>query len=67
MTAIDSGFAIIDVKRGRAKLRKRVEDMGDGARIPVLIRGFITGVHSRDDGISQEFSITEVDATELPG
>ncbi len=26
-------------------------------RIPVVIRGFVTHAHSRDDGVSQEFSV----------
>ena len=64
-TPIDSGFAILDVKRGRAALRKRVESMGDGCRIPVCVVGHIVAVHGRDDGTSQEFSIDVTNADEI--
>jgi hypothetical protein len=59
---IDSGFCFLDVKRGRVKLAKRV-NTGE-ARIPVTIRGYITGISSQDDGTSIEFEVTVSDAVE---
>lgn len=49
-----SDFAILDVKAGRQALRARIES---GEKVSVVIHGTITGVHSRDDGVSREFSI----------
>jgi hypothetical protein len=64
---ISSNFAIIDIKAGRGFIRKRIEKAGgDNARIPVVIRGHIDRIHSRDDGISQEFSIAVVSAVKVP-
>lgn len=57
---IDSDFALLDVKRGRHALLKRVED-GD-TRIPVTIEGFIYRNWGGDDGTSIEF---EVDVTKV--
>ncbi len=67
---IKSGYAWIDVKAGRGKLRKHFHADRDGRllplergapapgdRIPIIITGFLTGAHSSDDGISQEFEI----------
>jgi hypothetical protein len=59
---IDSGFAILDVKRGRVQLARRV-NRGE-KRIPVTIRGYITEVHGNDDGTSIEFEVTVTDAIE---
>lgn len=52
---IDSSFAILDVKKHRAKLAKLVEA---GAKIPVMINATINNVGSRDDGTSIEFGMT---------
>ena len=62
---IDSTFAIIDVKKGRAALKKRVQALGKDCAIPVLIRGYIDAVHSGDDGISIEFSVQVESAEEM--
>ena len=59
---IDSDFALLDVKRGRVKLAKRI-NAGE-TRIPVTIRGYITTVHSNDDGTSIEFQVDVTDAIE---
>lgn len=59
---IDSDFAILDVKRGRVKLAKRVT--AGETHIPVTIRGFITDVHSNDDGTSIEFTLKVSSAVE---
>jgi len=50
-----SNFAILDVKTGRAKLRKLVKD--HKLKIPVTIKGYITGDWSGDDGTSIEFEV----------
>lgn len=61
--AINSDFAILDVKWGRHRLAKHFEARPSlGAcppdmRIPVVITGYIDGQHSRDDGESIEFSV----------
>lgn len=68
MKPIKSEFAIVDVKKGRRALAKHFIDrprMGTcppHLRIPVTITGYIDGIHSRDDGVSQEFS---VDVTQI--
>lgn len=59
---INSDFAILDVKRGRVQLARRISK-GEN-RIPVTIRGYITDVNSRDDGTSIEFVIDVTDAVE---
>lgn len=56
-----SGFALLDVTAGRAKLAKAL-GRGGKARMPVTIKGFIESAWGGDDGVSQEF---EVDITEL--
>lgn len=64
---IDSNFAILDVKHGRVQLARRVRDMeqlGIPVRIPVTIRGYITGTWSNDDGTSIEFQIDVASAVE---
>lgn len=58
---INSTFALLDVKRGRVSLAKRINA---GERIPVTIRGYINDVHSEDDGQSIEFSIEVTSAIE---
>lgn len=62
MRKINSTFAILDVKRGRVELARRV-NVGE-TRIPVTVRGYITEVHSHDDGTSIEFQIDVTDAVE---
>lgn len=60
---ITSGFALLDVKKGRHKLAKHftkrppLGPCPPELRIPVVITGFIDGVHSRDDGTSIEFQV----------
>lgn len=62
---LKSEFAILDVLHGRKQLDKLIEKNGmTGARkhdlperIPVVIRGWITGRQGKDDGISQEFAV----------
>ena len=53
---IDSGFAIIDVKKGRKALKHYVESRY-GQRVKVHLEGYIDQVHGNDDGISQEFQM----------
>ena len=61
---ISSDYALLDVTEGRKKLFKHFKgspSMGATPmkyRIPVTITGYIDGVHSSDDGVSQEFLIT---------
>lgn len=63
-TPFKSDFAILDVKAGRAKLAKhfakrpRLGACPVGMRIPVVIHGYIDGIHGSDDGVSREFSVT---------
>ena len=52
---IKSDFALLDVKAGRVKLRRR---LAKGERIPVHIVATITGEWGNDDGTSQEFEMT---------
>ena len=58
---ISSDFAILDVKRGRKKLAKKMppgsDSLPDDQRIPVTIHGFISHRHSGDDGVSIEFGV----------
>lgn len=58
---INSDFAILDIKRGRVEMAKRINR---GERIPVTIRGYLDTVHSRDDGTSIEFSLQVTSAVE---
>jgi hypothetical protein len=55
---LKSDFAILDVKFERGRLKRLVES---GERIPIVIRGFIDAVHSQDDGVSREFSVSVTD------
>lgn len=61
VTKINSDFAILDIKRGRVEMARRINK---GERIPVTIRGYLDTVHSRDDGTSIEFSVEVTDAIE---
>lgn len=67
-----SDFAILDVKAGRAALTKHFEKrprLGvcpQPLRIPVVIRGYLDGIHSQDDGVSREFSVTVQSVTTKP-
>ncbi len=54
-----SGFAILDVKRGRVGLAEALEY----GPVEVVIHGRITAVYSGDDGESVEFSV-DVDRVE---
>jgi hypothetical protein len=63
---LNTDFAILDVKRGRKQLAKRVKGKtSEPARVPVLIRGFLTNVWSRDDGVSIEFQVDVTSAEVL--
>jgi len=61
---IESGFAVLDVKKGRRALAKHFDERPcfgacpPALRVPVVITGYIDGIHGRDDGVSREFSIT---------
>ncbi len=61
---LTSGFAVLDVKKGRHALTRRFEKrprLGvcpEDMRIPVTITGYIDGIHGRDDGVSREFAVT---------
>lgn len=58
---INSDFALLDIKRGRVQMAKRVNR---GERIPVTIRGYIDNAHGHDDGTSIEFSVVVTSAVE---
>src|ERR1700693_1093889 len=53
-------WAYLDIKTGRARLRKIIGERNDPVRhrIPVTITGFLDEIHSGDDGVSQEFAMT---------
>lgn len=61
---IKSDFAILDVKTGRGALNKRLAKRPRGGpcptemRVPIVIHGYIDGVHGSFDGVSQEYSVT---------
>lgn len=61
---VKSDFAILDVTAGRAVLTKhfakrpRLGPCPAKMRVPVTITGYIDDVHSDDDGMSREFSVT---------
>jgi hypothetical protein len=71
---LQSNFALLDVKAGRARLTEMLGGYPEAYRpeparkIPVIIKGFITHQWGQDDGISREFSvdITSVSITPLP-
>jgi hypothetical protein len=50
-----STFALLDVKLGREKLRKLVED--HKLKVPVTIKGYVVGPWSGDDQTSIEFEV----------
>lgn len=52
---IDSSFALLDVKKGRKALLRRIKN-GE-TKIPVTIHGYIVKDWSGDDGTSIEFEI----------
>lgn len=60
--ALDSDLALLDIKKGRNKIRKRVEK---GEVIPVVITGYIDTVWSHNDGFSQEFAVCVTSAMEI--
>jgi len=60
LPVISSTFAILDVKRGRNALKRR---LGKGP-IPVTIQAFITRDWGRDDGTSIEFELEVTSVTE---
>lgn len=51
---LQSDFALLDVKRGRARLAKEIKS---GPRIPVVIHGWIDHQWGDDDGTSIEFAV----------
>lgn len=63
---LQSGHAVLDVKRGRVSLLKACEERHKfiGTRIPVTITGFVVGEHSAGDGVSTEFTV-EVESAEV--
>lgn len=58
---IDSDFAILDVKKGRKKLAKKMPQgagmLAGDERIPITIHGYITHQTGSDDGVSIEFGV----------
>lgn len=50
---LQSGFALLDVKSGRASLAKTVVTH----QIPVTIKGYINSQWGNDDGTSIEFEV----------
>ncbi len=59
---INSNFVLVDVKRGREILAKR---LASGERPLVRIEGRIVGTWSRDDGVSMEFQVEPTAVAEL--
>ncbi|MEE8608956.1 MAG: hypothetical protein V3S55_15235 [Nitrospiraceae bacterium] len=57
MRRIQSDFALLDVKQGRAGLNKKFKNGAEGDPLPIVIHGSIVGVWGSDDGISQEFTV----------
>lgn len=51
---LHSTYAMLDVKRGRVGLRKR---LAKGEKVRVTIEGEIDAVFGGDDGTSQEFTV----------
>jgi hypothetical protein len=62
---LQSGFAILDVKRGRVALKKAVRKLPKKGGIKVIIHGHIDVIWGNDDGESQEFAV-QVDKVEVP-
>lgn len=67
---LKSTFALLDVMRGHSALNRlipaRSHDIPQDKRVPVTIRGYITGRYGSHDGVSQEFvvEVTSVDTGE---
>jgi len=59
---ISSGFALLDVKKGRDALKRHFDNGGEP--LDVVITGRVYDVHGMDDGVSREFSV-EVTGAEL--
>lgn len=58
-----SDFAIIDIKAGRGVVAEHFDLLPDRVgptpeefRVPFVLQGYLTGIHSGNDGESQEFS-----------
>ena len=60
---IKSEYAILDVLGRDGELYRRVR--GDGAEIPVVIRGKIVRVFGDHDGVSREYDV-EVESVDVP-
>lgn len=63
-----SDFAILDVKKGRAALAKRLKQFSPFVPVkPIRVRVDMTidRVHGADDGVSQEFSCTVLSVKEF--
>jgi hypothetical protein len=64
---IDSDFALLDVKKGRAALSKALTKLPQGQRVKVVITGYFDNDlrgHGNDDGTSREFCI-DVESVEV--
>jgi hypothetical protein len=67
---ITTNFVIVDVTRGRMELARHFEArpaMGvcpKDLRIPIVLRGYLSGQNSRDDGTSIEFTM-DVESFEM--
>ena len=57
-----STFAILDVKTGRIELAQRMWESGP---VHVLVEMKLNCEHSKDDGVSQEFSGTVLSVKEF--
>lgn len=64
MVDFTSDFAVIEIKRGRATMAHKMNDVPrlgicpEKFRVPVVITGYIDRVSSSDDGVSQGFTVT---------
>lgn len=65
MPSLDCKFAVVDIKKGRGDMRRRIESYDGFIKIPIVIHGFITAIHSGDDGISQEFAVDVTSCDEI--
>lgn len=57
---LTSDFALLDVKKGRKDLFKKLGYSGrqePPARVPITITGYLVGAWGGDDGVSQEFEV----------
>jgi hypothetical protein len=50
---ISSGYAIVDIEKGRKALAKHLAKHGG---LPVIIYAILTDPYGRDDGVSIEFN-----------